>query len=69
MHPSPWPLPHPAPCDKDLEVPETFDALIVNVLTPAFTPAFLIFLFFSVTFGLFKFAQISSSQTVYKEVE
>lgn len=48
-------------------MPEAFDAIVTNLLTPAFTPALLIFLFFSVTFGLFKFAQISSDQTVYRE--
>jgi hypothetical protein len=51
----------------DISIPEGVDALLTNFLTPAFTPAFAIFLFFSVTFGLFKFAQVSSSQTVYKE--
>ena len=49
------------------ELPVAFDSIIVNFLTPAFAPGLAIFLFFSVTFGLFKFAQISSNQTVYKE--
>ncbi len=52
---------------KDIEIPVAADALITNFLTPAFTPALVFFLFCSSTFGLFKFAQISSSQTVYKE--
>ena len=50
-----------------IEIPEAADALITNFLTPAFTPALVFFLLCSSTFGLFKFAQISSSQTVYKE--
>ena len=49
------------------EMPTALDSIVVNVLTPSFAPALAIFLFFSVTFGLFKFAQISSNQTVYKE--
>jgi hypothetical protein len=51
----------------DIQVPEAVDGLITNFLTPAFTPGIGIFFFFSITFGLFKFAQISSSQTVYRE--
>jgi len=51
----------------DITIPTSIDDLIVNVLTPAFTPALGIFFFFSITFGLFKFAQVSSSQTVYRE--
>lgn len=50
-----------------IAIPEQVDSLIVNVLTPAFTPSLGVFFFFSITFGLFKFAQISSSQTVYRE--
>jgi len=45
----------------------TIDSVIINILSPAFTPAFLVFLLCSVTLGVFKFAQISSDQTVYKE--
>lgn len=51
----------------DINIPEALDSAIVNFLTPAFTPGLGIFFFFSITFGLFKFAQISSSQTVYRE--
>ena len=51
----------------DVHIPEWLDGLITNFLSPAFTPALGIFFFFSTTFGLFKFAQISSDQTVYKE--
>ena len=51
----------------DTKIPEWLDGLITNFLSPAFTPALGIFFFFSTTFGLFKFAQISSDQTVYKE--
>jgi len=51
----------------DITIPKTFDDAITNVLTPAFTPALGVFFFFSISFGLFKFAQISSSQTVYRE--
>lgn len=50
-----------------IEVSSDIDAVIKNVLTPLFTPSLGIFFFFSITFGLFKFAQISSSQTVYRE--
>lgn len=51
----------------ETKIPEWLDGLITNFLSPAFTPALGIFFFFSTTFGLFKFAQISSDQTVYKE--
>lgn len=50
-----------------IEVSPDVDAIIKNFLTPSFTPALGVFFFFSITFGLFKFAQISSSQTVYRE--
>jgi len=52
---------------KQVNIPPELDSLITNVFTPAFTPALGIFFLFSITFGLFKFAQISSSQTVYRE--
>jgi hypothetical protein len=51
----------------ETKIPEWLDGLVTNFLSPAFTPALAIFFFFSTTFGLFKFAQISSDQTVYKE--
>ena len=51
----------------ETKIPEWLDGLVTNFLSPAFTPALFIFFFFSTTFGLFKFAQISSDQTVYKE--
>mmetsp|Transcript_17424 Transcript_17424/g.29415 ORF Transcript_17424/g.29415 Transcript_17424/m.29415 type:complete len:248 (-) Transcript_17424:48-791(-) len=51
----------------DVLIAPELDNLIVNVLSPSFTPALGVFLLFSVTLGLFKFAQISSDQTVYKE--
>ena len=41
--------------------------VLKDVLTPAFTPSIGIFFLFSITFGLFKFAQISSQATVYTE--
>jgi hypothetical protein len=50
-------------------LPEWADSVVVSVLDPAFTPSFFIFFFFSITFGVFKFAQVSSSQTVYREVD
>lgn len=50
-----------------VEISQSVDDLIVNVLSPSFTPGLGVFFFFSITFGLFKFAQVSSSQTVYKE--
>eukprot|EP01041_Mallomonas_annulata_P004662 gene4662-9248_t len=48
-------------------VNEGVDEIIKNFLSPAFTPALVFFLLCSSTFGLFKYAQISSSKTVYKE--
>lgn len=51
----------------DVKIPVSVDSFITNFLDPAFTPSFLIFFFFSITFGIFKFAQVSSDQTVYKE--
>ena len=49
------------------EIPAALDSITINILTPSFGPALVIFLIFSVTFGTFKFAQISSNQTVYRE--
>ena len=49
------------------QVNADLDNLLTNFFSPAFTPSLIFFLFCSVTFGLFKFAQISNSQTVYKE--
>mmetsp|Transcript_7010 Transcript_7010/g.7125 ORF Transcript_7010/g.7125 Transcript_7010/m.7125 type:complete len:257 (-) Transcript_7010:518-1288(-) len=51
----------------DVKIPVGVDRFITDFLDPAFTPSFLIFFFFSITFGIFKFAQVSSDQTVYKE--
>ena len=51
----------------ETKIPAQLDFVITNFLSPAFTPALGVFFFFSTTFGLFKFAQISSDQTVYKE--
>ena len=51
----------------DINLPAGLDDVITNFLTPSFTPALGVFFLFSTSFGLFKFAQISSSQTVYKE--
>jgi len=50
-----------------LIIPETIDDIAKNILSPAFTPSLGVFFFFSITFGIFKFAQISSSGTVYRE--
>lgn len=50
-----------------MEVSSDVDNIVSNILSPSFTPALGVFLFFSVTYGLFKFAQISNSQTVYRE--
>ena len=41
--------------------------ILKDVMTPAFTPSIGIFFLFLSPFGLFKFAQISSQATVYKE--
>ena len=51
----------------EVAVAPALDNLIENILTPAFTPAICVFFLFSITYGLFKFAQISSEETVYKE--
>lgn len=51
----------------EFEIPAALDSITVNILTPSFGPALVVFLIFSVTFGTFKFAQISSNQTVYRE--
>eukprot|EP01039_Chlorochromonas_danica_P009165 gene9164-10117_t len=51
----------------DVHIPEAADRFIQDALIPALTPTIIFFLFFSVTFGLFKFAQISSSETTYRE--
>jgi hypothetical protein len=53
---------------KDFKLASTIDDLIFNVFDPSFTPSLGIFFFFSITFGLFKYAQIQSSQTTYKEL-
>jgi hypothetical protein len=44
-----------------------FDNLVTNVMIPGFTPVVVLFFAFSITYGLFKFAQVSSDQSVYKE--
>lgn len=51
----------------EIEVFSSFDGIITNFLIPAFTPSLGVFLLCSVTFGLFKFAQISSNESVYRE--
>ena len=51
----------------DVQIPADFDNAITNVIAPAFSPALAVFFFFSITFGIFKFAQVSSSQTMYQE--
>ena len=48
-------------------VPEYLDDLIANILSPSFTLSIGVFFMFSITLGLFKYAQISSSKTVYTE--
>jgi hypothetical protein len=52
-----------------VQIPAEFEPVITNFLSPSFTPSLGIFLFFSVTLGVFKFAQVSSSRTVYREDE
>lgn len=51
----------------DFQLNSNLDALISNVLDPAFTPALGVFFLFSISYGLWKFAQISSTATVYRE--
>ena len=46
---------------------DTVEGIITGILTPIFTPALLVFFAFSITYGLFKFAQASSDDSVYKE--
>lgn len=43
------------------------DSIIENFLIPAFTPAVLLFFLSSITYGLFKYAQAQSVDTVYRE--
>ena len=50
-----------------IPIPQTIDDFIIQVLTPSFTPTVVIFFFFSINYGLFKYAQISSVRTVYRE--
>lgn len=51
----------------DVQINADFDNAVTNVIAPAFSPALGIFFFFSITYGIFKFAQVSSRQTVYQE--
>lgn len=51
----------------DIVITSEFDEIIKSFLTPAFTPALGFFFLCSTTFGLFKFAQISNAQSVYRE--
>ena len=51
----------------NVQIDSNIENTIINVLAPAFSPSTAVFFLFSVTYGLFKFAQISSGQTVYKE--
>lgn len=43
------------------------DNVVTVLLSKAFTPSLVVFLFLSSTFGLYKLAQISSDQTNYTE--
>ena len=49
------------------KIDSNIDYVLKDILTPAFTPSLGIFFFFSITFGIFKFAQVSSQATVYSE--
>jgi hypothetical protein len=51
----------------EVSISPDLERVITDILAPAFSPALGVFFFFSITFGLFKFAQVSSSQTVYRE--
>ena len=51
----------------EFKMDASLNYVLKDVLTPAFTPSIGIFFLFSITFGLFKFAQISSQATVYTE--
>ena len=46
---------------------EEWTDFIENILTPSFAPVIGVFFFFSITYGLLKFAQVSSNDAVYKE--
>lgn len=50
-------------------IPPEIEDLALNILDPAFTPSVLVFFAFSITLGIFKYAQISSDRTVYREDE
>jgi hypothetical protein len=50
-----------------IEIASAVDSIIKNILSPSFTPALGFFLLCSTSYGLFKFAQLSSSETVYRE--
>ena len=49
------------------EFKEEWTVFIEDVLTPSFAPVIGVFFFFSITYGLLKFAQVSSDDAVYKE--
>ena len=51
----------------DFKMDSNVDHILKDVLTPLFTPSLGIFFLFSITFGIFKFAQVSSQATVYTE--
>lgn len=50
-------------------IPPEVENFSMNILDPAFTPSVLVFFAFSITLGVFKYAQISSDRTVYRENE
>ena len=49
------------------EFKQEWTEFIENILTPSFAPVIGLFFFFSITYGLLKFAQVSSDDAVYKE--
>ena len=51
----------------DFKMDQNVDYVLKDVLTPFFYSLYRDLLFFSITFGIFKFAQVSSQATVYTE--
>eukprot|EP01040_Poterioochromonas_malhamensis_P001340 gene1340-1420_t len=53
--------------NSDFQIDPVWIDFINNSLYPAFTPAIGVLFLCSITFGIFKFAQVSSNKTLYTE--